>query len=460
MNELCEKLGLDEAIDTNIGARSKNAATTYKDSAYIKSLVLMQAIGGETVDDLSLIRSDPVIREMVGPIPGRTSFHNYLSSFVDEQVEEQRGAGRSFVPEKSPYLAGFDKVTKHLLSRVGSFRTIETVTLDQDATYIPTCVSGSLYNYKSERSFQAFNTYCPEYDMMLSSEFRDGNVTPGYRQLENLVDTLDLLPESVRNVRLRSDTAGYQTDLIKYCATGCNERFGKIEFAVGAPVRKELQEAVKKTKESDWKPVSGDSRQMCAEFAFAPNSLSFSKNGPDYRFIAIREELKLGTEQEIALQRLLFDDEDMSDSPLRSLHPTSLHGKVYKIFAIITNLTWPPRKIVDWYHGRCGKSEEIHRVLKDELAGGHVVTSALGANAAWWQIAVLSGNILSLMKRLCLPSSYRSARPKKLRFWLFSFVARLSSHARKRMFVVYRSHASRLFCMAWDVLAGFRCQLE
>ena len=32
---------------------------------------------------------------------------------------------------------------------------------------------------------------------------------------------------------LRSDTAGYQRELLRYCAEGGDERFGVIEFAVG-----------------------------------------------------------------------------------------------------------------------------------------------------------------------------------------------------------------------------------
>jgi hypothetical protein len=57
--------------------------------------------------------------------------------------------------------------------------------------------------------------------MVIKSEYRDGNVPPGYRQLENLKLSLELLPDCVKNVRLRSDTAGYQIELLKYCARAC-----------------------------------------------------------------------------------------------------------------------------------------------------------------------------------------------------------------------------------------------
>lgn len=461
INELFEKLELSKAIDENIGVRSKIETSKYSDSIYIKSLVMMQAIGGDTVDDLKLVRNDSVIQGIMGPIPGKTSVHNFLSEFNDPAEEAKRGMGRSFVPEMKDCLKGFNKITEHLLNNIPAFGNIDTITLDQDATFIPTCVTGALYNYKSQRSFEAFNTYIPEYDIMLLSEFRDGNVAPGYRQLENLVESLKMLPASVRKVRLRSDTAGYQIGLIKYCAEGRNERFGAIEFAIGTPVTKALREAVKATKEDAWSKVSPLSKQECAEIAFAPNNLSFSKNGPDYRFIVIREELDANTTSaHEALQTSLFDDDYSSDSPLAPLHPTAMNGKVYKVFAVITNTEGSCADILTWYHGRCGKSEEIHRVLKDDLAGGHVVTGSLGANAAWWQIAVLTANILSIIKSTILPSSHRSARPKKLRAELFSLVARLTFHARKQVVQIYRTAANRLFCDAWEFLSRFRFCLE
>jgi len=52
------------------------------------------------------------------------------------------------------------------------------------------------------------------------SEFRDGNVPAGYEQLRVLEEAARLLPAGVTKLYLRSDTAGYQHDLLKYCAEG------------------------------------------------------------------------------------------------------------------------------------------------------------------------------------------------------------------------------------------------
>jgi len=62
---------------------------------------------------------------------------------------------------------------------------------------------------------------------------------------------LALLPESVLQVRLRSDTAGYQHELLRYCAKGENKRFGRIEFAICSDVTPEFKKAVMEVADSD-----------------------------------------------------------------------------------------------------------------------------------------------------------------------------------------------------------------
>ena len=86
---------------------------------------------------------------------------------------------------------------------------------------------------------------------MLHSEFRDGNVPAGYEQLRVLKEALALLPQGVESVRLRSDTAGYQHDLLRYCERGENECFGRIEFAISCDVTEEFKKAVAQVRESE-----------------------------------------------------------------------------------------------------------------------------------------------------------------------------------------------------------------
>jgi hypothetical protein len=68
-------------------------------------------------------------------------------------------------------------------------------------------------------------------------------------------DCLSCLPAGVKKVSLRSDTAGYQEDLLLYCGEGKDPRFGIIDFAIGADVTQPFRAAVLATPEREWKPL-------------------------------------------------------------------------------------------------------------------------------------------------------------------------------------------------------------
>ncbi len=52
----------------------------------------------------------------------------------------------------------------------------------------------------------------------------------------------------------------------------------------------------------------------------------------------------------------------------------------------LTNMDWEGNRLIRWHHERCGKSEEAHSVMKEDLAGGMLPSSLFGANAVWWWI--------------------------------------------------------------------------
>ena len=111
---------------------------------------------------------------------------------------------------------------------------------------------------------------------------------------------------------MRSDTAGYQHDLLKYCDSGDNERFGRIEFVVGCDVSPEFKRAVSKVAKEDRHPLQRerngkweDTGREWAEVCFVPNAIGCRKKGLEYRYLATREALReqrpldgLGQEQE------------------------------------------------------------------------------------------------------------------------------------------------------------------
>ena len=136
-----------------------------------------------------------------------------------------------------------------------------------------------------------------------------------------------------------------------------------------------------------------------------------------YRFLAIREPLR-----QLALG-------DVAQLPF----PTQEFGckGTYKLFGVVTNRKDTGDRVIWWLRERCGKSEEVHSVMKSDLAGGQLPSGLFGANAAWWSLMILAHNLNAAMKRLVLGKGWATQRMKALRFRLIGLPGRMVSHARR-----------------------------
>lgn len=260
--------------------------------------------------------------------------------------------------------------------------------------------------------------------MVLHSEFRDGNVPAGYEQLRVFQPALNSLPPGVKKVSLRADTAGYEWELLRYGAEGRAPRFGVIEFAVGVDVTPAFKAAVAEVK--TWNPLyrrgadePNETAQEWAEVCFVPNAVGHSKHGPTYRFLAIREPLAQPEMPGLEAAQLPF--------PTMTFGPQSR----YKVFGLVTNRRRPGAEVIDWQRARCGKGEECHGVMKEDLAGGQLPSGDFGENAAWWAIVLLAFNLNALMKPLVLPDGWACKRLKALRFAFIQLAGRVLDHARQ-----------------------------
>ena len=124
-------------------------------------------------------------------------------------------------------------------------------------------------------------------------------------------------------------------------------------------------------------------------------------------------------------------------------------GGWYKVFGVVTNRELDPEEMVWWYRQRCGKGEKVHSVLKEDLAGGRLLSELFGANTAWWAITTLAFNLNSAMKQLALGKEWMSRRLKAVRFGVISLPGRVACHARTLIINLSRRHASfGLLCQA------------
>lgn len=460
--DLLRAAGVRESISRHVRLRADSQGWT--DAELVISLILLNLAGGEAVDDLRLLEGDSGFCRVLRAagrqrqsrharaeqrkrwrkakqrsVPSPSSVFRFLAGFHDEAEEARRTPGTAFIPAANEDLQGLARVNADLLAFVQKCSPSTVATLDMDASLVESGKQQALFSYQKSRAYQPLSTYWFEQDLLLASEFRDGNVPAGFQQLRVLKEALDSLPAGVERVRLRSDTAGYQQDLLRYCAEGGNERFKVIEFAVGADVTQAFKQAVREVPEEQWQALTQEAGgqqvtgQEWAEVCFVPTWAAHSKNSPEYRFIATREPLRQ--------QPLLPDDNDQQPLPF----PTLLLPEVgwYKIFGLVTNkLDAAGDEVIRWSRQRCGNSEQAHSVLKEDLAAGQLPSNRFGVNAAWWAITVLAFNLNSALKQLALDEKWRSKRLKAIRFSIINLPGRVIHHARTLLIRLNAGHPS------------------
>jgi hypothetical protein len=445
--ELIVACGLAAAIRQYLHVAGKQG---WLDLQMVLAVVFLNLAGGDCVADVERLQSDDGFAAVMDAIeralftrkerqamkarwrrppnrtvPSQSALSGWLERFDDPDAPKAE-AGTAVIPQETAQLQGLWRANQALLEFLQCKQPSASATLDMDATLIATNKREALYCYKSFKAYQPLNCWWAEQNVMLYSEFRDGNVPAGYEQLRVLKDSLRYLPASVKKVSLRSDSAGFQQDILLYCGEGKDPRFGVIEFAVSADVTEAFRAAVLATAESEWKPLirmfDGEPQQTGQEWAevcYVPDWAGRSRKRADYRFLAIREPLR---QQEL----------DLGDAALLPF-PTQQFGRkgTYKLFGVVTNRKDAGDNVIWWLRERCGKSEEVHAVMKNDLAGGQLPSGKFGANAAWWALTILTHNLNSVMKQLVLGKDWAPSRIKALRFHLIALPGRVVRHARR-----------------------------
>lgn len=443
--ELIQASGLGAAIRQHVRVAGTQG---WLDLQMVVALICLNLAGGDCMEDLERLERDEgfaavlrtIERDLLPraerrslkarwrrprrrAVPSPTAASEWLERFHDPATPKAV-AGTAFIPAVTEALRRLWQVNRALLDFIQKHQPATAATLDMDATLIETHKRDALPCYKGFKAYQPLNCWWAEQGMMLYSEFRDGNVPAGHEQLRVLQASLAHLPASVTKVSLRSDTAGYQEELLLYCGEGKDPRFGVIDFAIGADVTEAFRTAVLATAETAWTPLvrmfdgkPQETDQEWAEVCYVPNWAGYSRKRADYRFLAIREPLR-----QLPLG-------DVADLPF----PTqAFAGKgTYKLFGVVTNLKTAGDQVIWWLRERCGKSEEVHSVMKSDLAGGQLPSALFGANAAWWALTILSHNLNAAMKRLVLGKAWATKRMKALRFRLIGLPGRVVSHARQ-----------------------------
>ena len=408
--ETLRALGVEELAQAELPAPKRRRGFT--PAQKLETLVTLLAAGGDRVEDVRVLSEDKGLERLLGgPLPSPDALLDFLGQFHDPECWAQRPPEKkAYVPPESVGLRGLDAVQRAVVAR-GADRNTTRATIDHDGTIIEAHKRDARVAYEGTRGYQPLVAVWAEEQLIVADEFRDGNVAGGEDPLSSVKRAMDNLPPWVRERYFRGDSASYYTPLLKYLvAEG-------IGFTISADMTKELRACCMAVPQEGWVELEnrGTEQVDVAEVEFTPGD--WPKQALPLRYVAVR---------------------------FTPLQAELIEPRAPKYLAIVSNRAGVDAgALLRWHWEKAGTIEHVHRVMKDELGAGVMPSGRFGVNAAWFRINALTFNVLTVLKRRALPARLREARPKRLRFELFTLPGKLTVH-HSRLSVRTSARAERL----------------
>jgi hypothetical protein len=405
-------LGIPGLIEAHLQLKQRQRG--FDEAQYIESVVLLQTAGGDCPEDMQLLGGDTCLERGLGfKLPKVGAVRSFLNRFHDESLElsrPQREVQKSFIMPSSAPVEGLQLVQACVVRQIAQLyaqqqTALRIATVDQDATIIESHKAAAQAHYEGGRGYQPMVAIWAEADLVLADEFRDGNVPAHQEPLTCAKMAFAVLPENIQERYFRGDSACHENGLLGWLKhpDRAQEPGGRIGFAVSAKRSAELAAALAQIPDQEWQTydqeADGTLRQW-AEVDFVPGEPGEKKDSQPLRYVGLRL---------LKPQGALFAD------------GTDRHHH-----AVITNLEGDGAQLLKWHRAKAGTVEQVHDEVKNGLGGGHLPSQHFAVNAAWFKLALLTYNIASAIKGLCLSPEERTARFKKYRLLLVHLAGRMS----------------------------------
>jgi len=403
--ELFRQLGVAATIEAEVAVKQRQRGLP--PAQLVESLIALWTSGGDRCQDLTPLREDQALAALLGhPLPAATTVRDFLEAFHAENGPLWQAGPQATIPEESAPLVGLGRANRTLIAGLQRGARARTATLDVDATLVESDKAAATVAYDGTRGYQPVVVLWAEQDVILHDQFRDGHVPAGCGNLRVLQQAVANLPHGITELRLRADSALYETAVLRWC----EDPQHPVAYAISADMSEPLKAEITRLPETAWQVEREEPEviRSWAEVPYVPSDGDHRKNRPCVRrYLAVRIQKRQGQ---------LFAD-----------------GSSVRYFAVVTNRTDDGLAILQWHRAKAGTVEHTHHVLKTELAAAALPSGKFGANAAWFRLNVLTYNLLTALKRLTLPGDLRTARPKRLRFLLFNTVGKVVTHARRTL---------------------------
>ena len=390
--QVMQRLHLTEQINHAFPTPQSNRG--FKPSVFINSLVLMLNEGGTHLDDLRHIRNDAAIRKILNlsQIPKSDSVGDWLRRLGQTGVD------------------ALVLVNKTVLS--AALHQCKNVTLDIDASGIVANKQQAQWTYKKHKGYMPMIGHIAQTGQVASVDFRQGNTSPAYENLEFIKQCEHALPAGVKVNRLRIDAAGYQSRIIEYCDQH------HIDYAIRAKMSQSLKQDILDLPEMVWQPLK-------------------DKSGKEIPHQQTYRMLHTLTHYEhaftLVVQRKAIRGQ-MDIQPDESTEPHLVEEVIHKGYVyrcIATNQeTLGDSELIHWYNQRGEDSENRIKELKHDFGADTMPCGDFNANALYFSICGLAYNLFALMRQL-LPGQYSHHRVMTIRWRLYALAGKVVQTGRQ-----------------------------
>jgi len=380
--EFVTGIGLDRLVNKHLPDPGSNSGLAQQ--SYITPLVLMFNGGGRSIEDMRVIKDDSGLRDIIGltRIPSSCAIGGWL---------RRMGAGCG--------LAGLDIVNRAFLASSLHNDSLNEYTLDIDATAIEAKKGSAKFTYKGFKGYMPMVGHLAENGFVLFDEFREGNDSPGARNLEFIKRCQSRMPKGKRIAYFRSDSAGYQAKIINHC------ELDEIKFAIGGDLDISVREAIGSIPAGKWRTYRNG---YIAETVHTMN-----KTKKSFRLIAIKRPVQ---------GEMFSPDSDKAG---------------FRVIA--SNRDESAEETAAWYNLRGDTSENRIKELKIGFGMERMPCDDFKANAMFFRIGVIAYNLYVMFRIKALPEDWSKHQVQTVRWRLYSMAGKVVRHAGRLILKVKES---------------------
>jgi hypothetical protein len=239
------------------------------------------------------------------------------------------------------------------------------------------------YSYQGIRQFSGLMGCIAEMGLINTVNYRTGKVSSSlgiYNQLREANGQAKQAGKRIK--RFRSDSAGHQNIIFRYCDKH------EIEYYVSLNKNESIMKVIDGIEEKQWRGLTGKYEERTRS-----------------RWAETMYETEAGFKIRMLILRWPNPDPDLFEHRPYCYHAMATNNQS------IEPMTW-----LEVHNGRMGTIEQSHKELKQELGSEYSPSHEFEKNRGYFLLGVLSFNMTQVMKLFYLGQDYGTLSVKRFRY--------------------------------------------